>query len=87
MIRRILQKAPEEEAPGVQPMEGQLSSLCVPFSVGRRRGNDDDHNNHLFRLQNTSTVFVSYNFHKNHLGPASLSLCRDENRTQSQMPC
>lgn len=85
MIQRILHKAPEEVT-GVQTIQGQLSSLCVPFSVGGTWGNGSDHNNHFLRLQNTSIVIVSYNFHKNHLGPASLSPCRDGSRYGHRCP-
>lgn len=55
MIRRILHKAPEEVT-GVQTIQGQLSSLCVPFSEGGTWGNGSDHNSHLLRLQNTSII-------------------------------
>lgn len=85
MIRRILHKAPEEVT-GVQTIQSQLSSLCVPFSVGGTSGNGNDHNNHLLRLQNTSIVIVSYNFHKNHLEPASLSPCTDGSRYGHRCP-
>lgn len=55
MIQRILHKAPEEVT-GVQTIQGQLSSLCVPFSEGGTWGNGSDQNSHLLRLQNTSII-------------------------------
>lgn len=85
MIRGILHKAPEEVT-GVQTIQGQLSSLCVPFSVGGAWGNGSDHNSHLLRLQNTYIVIVSYNFHKNHLGPASLSPSTGRSRYSHRCP-